>query len=914
MPQDIAKLVRRAQGGDGRAFGLVIERYYRTVHAIHFTQTTDWQAAEDLTQEAFLTAWTHLEQLREPAAFASWLRQIARNLTKNYFRSEDYGRKLRAHYGKFREDQGVQAATPEDAMNTSEQERDVWSAVETLQPNLREVVIAFYWHGQSIRETAAALDITPSAAKKRLQYAREKLRGQLESRFDAVLIDKARALDGKSASARMLPLLAAGPAMPDAASSALPRAGDLAVAPGKTAAGGVTKALALGGAVLAIVGVGAYVLLTGGVGSSAPEQSPDAIEETPVSRIQPEENSSLGIGAPPEGDDAAAIEQSPSAETEPDGAVIEGDTTLRDEETPDVQVAEAPEEESGFADIRGWVFNERGEPIEDVEVIMLPTGSWDTVDAYSRQAMRRTFSDNDGIFTIDSIPAPNTVSIFARADGLRQDGNAWLELIADKVNEVTIRMVEGTDIYGRLLTPRQKPVTDATVILNAYAGDGYGRGGVQNGAYTDESGRFHIVARGEGVVALETRSERHGAAIFTNVPTGTGEEIELIMDEHSVIEGTVFDADGEPVEGGMTVHAFDSVRITTGNSSVGFGGSFSNEAEVGEDGRYRLAGLSPVATYRLEVRWQGGPAVSVRYDVPPLEAGRTTRFDITLEGRHDVTGVVLGAETGKPLRDIRVGWYKDTPGNGSSREPDENGRFSATLLSGAGTYTFYPSYEFGHIDEATHGQRVEIPVEPDEPIELRFPDTVTRSVRVTDVYGEPLRAKVNLREERSERGDGSETDGDGYFAFHGFRSNMPAGFAITADGYVRYQLPLMTGRPGEELPTAHVVLHEAASVYATPVTPEGATLPGARANVYAVADGQRYWVAGEIGADGTLWMEESIPAGRVDLRLFVVSNDAYWQSRIPDVTLIAHETNDFREIVVTETTAENYDQIVRQFY
>src|ERR1700754_1106480 len=58
------------------AFGELVARFQDMAFACAFSVLGDFYLAEDAAQEAFITAWQRLGQLRAPEAFAGWLRRI----------------------------------------------------------------------------------------------------------------------------------------------------------------------------------------------------------------------------------------------------------------------------------------------------------------------------------------------------------------------------------------------------------------------------------------------------------------------------------------------------------------------------------------------------------------------------------------------------------------------------------------------------------------------------------------------------------------------------------------------------------------------------------------------------------------------------------------------------------------------
>lgn len=82
---DDAALVKEAREGDEHAFALLYRRYARVIHGLLLARVPGVDV-EDLVQEVFVTAWSRLHMLRDPAAFGGWLSAIARNRATDYHR------------------------------------------------------------------------------------------------------------------------------------------------------------------------------------------------------------------------------------------------------------------------------------------------------------------------------------------------------------------------------------------------------------------------------------------------------------------------------------------------------------------------------------------------------------------------------------------------------------------------------------------------------------------------------------------------------------------------------------------------------------------------------------------------------------------------------------------------------------
>jgi RNA polymerase sigma-70 factor (ECF subfamily) len=170
-------LVRRAAGGDAGAFARLIERYRSAVIAVaaHHLRN-DREAAQDVTQEAFIHAYRRLSTLREPERFGAWLRRIVVNLCADYRRGV-----LDSGAVPLRED------LPAFMSSSSERLIAEWrvrAALAVLSPKTRLTVLLFHLGGYSHAEIAAFLEIPINTVRSRLRLARQRLREEILTMMD----------------------------------------------------------------------------------------------------------------------------------------------------------------------------------------------------------------------------------------------------------------------------------------------------------------------------------------------------------------------------------------------------------------------------------------------------------------------------------------------------------------------------------------------------------------------------------------------------------------------------------------------------------------------------------------------------------------------------------------------------------
>ena len=167
-----AELVRRAQGGDAAAFGLLYDRTIRLVRAV--AADAGPSQADDVAHDAYLRAYRNLAALHDPARFAAWLVGIARLVVRERRR----GRRFEPLVGDVPD-----RISPEDG---AEDVDELLRAVARLPEEERLAIRFFFLNERSIAETADLLGRSRSGTYAVLQSARAKLaRWLIESGVNA---------------------------------------------------------------------------------------------------------------------------------------------------------------------------------------------------------------------------------------------------------------------------------------------------------------------------------------------------------------------------------------------------------------------------------------------------------------------------------------------------------------------------------------------------------------------------------------------------------------------------------------------------------------------------------------------------------------------------------------------------------
>ena len=87
--EDDVQLIHDVLSGDDAAFGILVEKYQKSVHALAWRKIGDFHYAEEITQDTFLRAYQKLSTLKNPNLFAGWLYVIANRICLNWIRQQN---------------------------------------------------------------------------------------------------------------------------------------------------------------------------------------------------------------------------------------------------------------------------------------------------------------------------------------------------------------------------------------------------------------------------------------------------------------------------------------------------------------------------------------------------------------------------------------------------------------------------------------------------------------------------------------------------------------------------------------------------------------------------------------------------------------------------------------------------------
>ncbi len=172
------ELCGHATLGERAAFGELVRRHGSAVRGVLRRMGAPPSEADDVAQDAFLTAFERIAEFRGEGTFAAWVKKIAARL---YLRRLQRERKLGAFAAEVAEDEGPQAHADADASI------DLDGALKALSATERLCVTMCFGAGLSHTEAAEALNLPLGTVKSHVKRGLDKLRARLAPGAGAVL-------------------------------------------------------------------------------------------------------------------------------------------------------------------------------------------------------------------------------------------------------------------------------------------------------------------------------------------------------------------------------------------------------------------------------------------------------------------------------------------------------------------------------------------------------------------------------------------------------------------------------------------------------------------------------------------------------------------------------------------------------
>lgn len=175
MQETDGELVERVLAGETERFRTLVQRYQDAVYGVALSRTGSFADAEDVAQDAFLSAFESLDELDNPESFGAWLYRIAANRAKQRVREDRRRQKRHDAIASSRQER----PTPDELASQKEVRSQVMAALQRLSETNRETATLYYINAYSTADISRLTGRPVGTVRRRLHDARKKLRKEL---------------------------------------------------------------------------------------------------------------------------------------------------------------------------------------------------------------------------------------------------------------------------------------------------------------------------------------------------------------------------------------------------------------------------------------------------------------------------------------------------------------------------------------------------------------------------------------------------------------------------------------------------------------------------------------------------------------------------------------------------------------
>jgi RNA polymerase sigma-70 factor (ECF subfamily) len=191
MNDNTDQLARAFRGGDIQAFRKLVENLTRSLIALAYRYTIDWESARDLTQETWLTVYRQIHRYDTGKPFKAWLFAVHRNRCLSYLRRPVVTQEQSVDSSSL---ESLQCAdpTPDPLQNLESREFEgrIREALGCLSESQRQVFVLVDLEQGNQEEVAAMLSMKHTTLRTTLHFARRRLAEWLLETEESVCVNK----------------------------------------------------------------------------------------------------------------------------------------------------------------------------------------------------------------------------------------------------------------------------------------------------------------------------------------------------------------------------------------------------------------------------------------------------------------------------------------------------------------------------------------------------------------------------------------------------------------------------------------------------------------------------------------------------------------------------------------------------
>lgn len=171
-------LIDGCKNGDQKAQFQLYKLYYKAMFNTSLRIVSDTMEAEDIMQEAFLSAFEKIETYSGTVSFGAWLKKIVINRSLDAVnRKKAIFEDIDTHY----ELQEKPNETAEEMQDLQEKMNEVKSAIDKLPDGYRIILSLYLLEGYDHDEIGEILNISSSTSRSQLSRAKQKLLNELRN-------------------------------------------------------------------------------------------------------------------------------------------------------------------------------------------------------------------------------------------------------------------------------------------------------------------------------------------------------------------------------------------------------------------------------------------------------------------------------------------------------------------------------------------------------------------------------------------------------------------------------------------------------------------------------------------------------------------------------------------------------------
>lgn len=186
--EEDSALIKRAIAGDQKAFRRLRLKYHDSIFKLISRMIRNSEEVEDLTQEAFIKAFTSLASFDEEYAFSTWLYKIATNNSIDHIRKKklqtfSINKPIESEESDYSFELADNEPEPDQELIATQRKKMLDDAMNSLPPKYRQVILMRHVEEKEYQEIAKTLKLPLGTVKAHIFRARELLYKQLRNKI-----------------------------------------------------------------------------------------------------------------------------------------------------------------------------------------------------------------------------------------------------------------------------------------------------------------------------------------------------------------------------------------------------------------------------------------------------------------------------------------------------------------------------------------------------------------------------------------------------------------------------------------------------------------------------------------------------------------------------------------------------------